>query len=68
MITLDIIKIKKLMISKNMSNHDLAEKMEVPDSRVSKILNQQSKRNRFQTVYNLAKALDCEIDEILKEA
>ncbi|APF22117.1 helix-turn-helix domain-containing protein [Clostridium butyricum] len=65
--SLDIKAVKRIMIKKNINNLNLAEKMKVTPGRVSKILNDNVKRYRVNTIHSLAVALEVEADEILKE-
>ncbi len=59
--------VKKIMINNCMTPDDLAEKMKVSKSRVSKILNDESSNSQFKTIYSLAKALKVKPSEIIKE-
>jgi DNA-binding Xre family transcriptional regulator len=64
---IDMNAVKKIMIKKNINNSDLAEKMKVTPGRVSKMLNNNVKSYRVNTIHSLAAALEVETDEILKE-
>jgi len=59
--------VKKIMIDNSMTLDDLAEKMKVSKSRVSKILNDSTSNSQFKTIYSLAKALKVKPSEIVKE-
>lgn len=60
----DTLKIKKLMFDKKLNNKQLAEKMDVSRQWLGVVL----KRGyaTFDYVNKLAKALDCEIEDIVK--
>ena len=64
---LDIVKVKKIMIKKNISNIELAKKMNVTQGRVSNLLNQKARTCRPSTLNSLANALDVDVEEIYME-
>lgn len=64
---LDFKKVNILMIKKNMRNKDLAKRLNVGESTVSKLLNGSSKKPRKDTIFNLSKALEVDVEEIIKE-
>lgn len=59
--------VKKIMLTKGIGPSDLAEKMKVSKSRVSRILNDETPSSRIKTIHSLANALDVNPTEILKE-
>lgn len=59
--------VKKIMISKNITNEELAEKLKVSKGRISNILNKDVGNSRVETITKLANALDVEPLEIVKE-
>lgn len=65
---INISAVKKIMLEKGINQNDLAETMEVSKSRVSRILNENETSSRqIKTIYSLAKALDVNPTDILKE-
>ena len=59
--------IKRIMISKGITNDDLAKKLNVTKGRVSNLLNKEVSTSRVSTITKLAKALKVEPLEIVKE-
>lgn len=59
--------VKKIMISKGVTPEKLAKKMGVTTGRVSNILNKEVENSRIGTITKLAKALEVEPLEIVKE-
>lgn len=59
--------VKKIMIDNSMTPEDLAKKMNVSTSRVSKLLNDTTSNSQFKTIYTLAKALKVKPAEIIKD-
>ena len=60
-------KVKKIMLEKGIAQNDLAKKMKVSKSRVSRILNIEVSNSQIKTIHSLATALDVKPTEILKE-
>lgn len=58
--------VKKIMISKGITNAELAEKLGITTSGVSNLLNREVPTSRIKTISQLAKALDVEPLEIVK--
>lgn len=59
--------VKKIMITKGITNEDLANKLNVTKGRISNILNQDVNNSRVSTITKLANALEVEPLEIVKE-
>jgi transcriptional regulator with XRE-family HTH domain len=59
--------VKKIMLNKGIAPSDLAEKMKVSRSRVSRILNDETSSSQIKTIHSLATALEVNPTEILKE-
>ena len=64
---LNINAINNIMINKKMNQVDLAKKMNVTKSRVSRILSDEVSNSQHKTIYSLANALGVEPKDILKE-
>ena len=64
---INIDKVKKIMLEKGIAQNDLAKKMKVSKSRVSRILNIEVSNSQIKTIHSLATALDVKPTEILKE-
>lgn len=59
--------VKKIMITKGITNEDLANKLNVTKGRISNILNQDVNNSRVSTITKLANALEVEPLEIVRE-
>lgn len=59
--------INKIMLNKGMNQVDLAKKMNVTKSRVSRILSDEVSNSRISTIHSLATALEVKPEDILKE-
>jgi transcriptional regulator with XRE-family HTH domain len=59
--------VRKIMISKEITPEKLAKKMKVSKGRVSNILNKDVENSRIETITKLAKALDVNPLDIVKE-
>jgi transcriptional regulator with XRE-family HTH domain len=59
--------INKIMLNKGMNQVDLAKKMNVTKSRVSRILSDEVSNSQIKTIHSLATALGVEPVDILKE-
>jgi len=59
--------INKIMLSKGMNQVDLAKKMNVTKSRVSRILSDEVSNSQIKTIHSLAIALEVNPEDILKE-
>ncbi|WP_252254513.1 helix-turn-helix transcriptional regulator [Clostridium sp. ZBS12] len=59
--------VKKIMLEKGIAPSDLAKKMKVSKSRVSRLLNIEVSNSQVKTIYSLANALEVNPTEILKE-
>ncbi|EES48251.1 helix-turn-helix transcriptional regulator [Clostridium botulinum] len=59
--------VKKIMLEKGIAPSDLARKMKISKSRVSRILNTEVSNSQVKTIHSLATALDVNPTEILKE-
>ena len=59
--------INKIMLSKGMNQVDLAKKMKVTKSRVSRILSNEVSNSQHKTIHSLATALEVNPEDILKE-
>jgi len=59
--------VKKIMINKGIVPGDLAEKMNLSKSRISRLLNEDVPNSQIKTIHSLAKALDVKPEDILKE-
>ncbi|NFI56985.1 helix-turn-helix transcriptional regulator [Clostridium botulinum] len=59
--------VKKIMLEKGIAPSDLARKMKVSKSRVSRILNTEVSNSQVKTIHSLANALDVKPTDILKE-
>ena len=64
---IDKIKLTEAMIEKEMNMSDLAKKSEVSKSQISRLMKEDTKTIRLDTVGKIAKALDVDYKDILKE-
>lgn len=64
---LNVQAVKKIMIQKGITNKMLSERMNVTLGRVSNILNKETKSSRVETIGKIAKALEVEPLDIVKE-
>lgn len=64
---ININKVKEIMLEKGMAQNDLAEKMNLSKSRVSRILNDEASSSQIKTIHSLAIALGVKPKDILKE-
>lgn len=64
---ININEIKKIMYNKGINRVELAERMKVSKSRISRILNGEVANSQNKTIHSLATALEVEPEDILKE-
>lgn len=64
---ININQVKKIMMENGISPSDLASKMNVSRSRVSRILSDETESSQIKTIHSLATALGVKPTEILKE-
>lgn len=60
-------KLKSAMISNNMNMSKLAEESKVSKSQISRLIKEDTKMIRLDTLGKIAKALDVDYKELLKE-
>ena len=64
---IDKIKLTEAMIEKEMNMSDLAKKSEVSKSQISRLMKEDTKKIRLDTLGKIAKALDVDYKDLLKE-
>ncbi|MBQ3422920.1 MAG: helix-turn-helix transcriptional regulator [Romboutsia sp.] len=64
---LDLNKVQKIMLEKGVNQTDLAQRTSLSRSRISYILKGKSINNTIKTIHYIAKALEVEPIEIVKE-
>lgn len=62
---INVDKVKEIMFEKQITKSELAKKLNVTNSRVSKILKNDVETYREKTLFSLAKALEVEPKEII---
>ena len=60
-------KLKSAMINNNMNMSNLAEESKVSKSQISRLIKEDTKMIRLDTLGKIAKALDVDYKELLKE-
>jgi transcriptional regulator with XRE-family HTH domain len=64
---LDVYKVQKIMLENGISQKELAKKSEIQESVLSKILNKKVSKPNIKTIHSLAKGLEINPIEIIKE-